>query len=132
MKKVTRWSPDTCGCVIDFEWDTDNPDNAPIGKTIVKSCSAHSVYTKASDAHITVLEENQRKNKTINTITKQLPEFTTTDEKGNKIPDMEKISYSFDKDRKLIVSAVAMKELDKISIKSIVDGIVGIGKVEIS
>ena len=24
-KCITRWSPDTCGCVVEFEWDNEVP-----------------------------------------------------------------------------------------------------------
>jgi hypothetical protein len=27
MKKLTRWSPDTCKCEIDYAWDTDDHED---------------------------------------------------------------------------------------------------------
>ena len=27
-KHLTRWRPDTCGCVIEYEWDSDRPEEA--------------------------------------------------------------------------------------------------------
>ncbi len=40
MLRITRWNPDTCGCVIDLEWDdTANPRLHRIGAIV--PCPAH-------------------------------------------------------------------------------------------
>lgn len=59
---VTRWSPDTCPCVIEYEWNPALPSDQRVHTwfaTIV-ACPAHP---EIEAAHLAaVLEENQRKN----------------------------------------------------------------------
>ena len=116
MKKTTRWSPDTCDCIIDFEWDTEDPNAQHTTKSIVKACSFHKGMA-AAEHHSVVLSENQMKNKAVQIVAK-----------GN-IP-LDKIAFSFDKDRKLnIVSTDG--SLDKIKIQSDLDSKLGSGKASL-
>jgi hypothetical protein len=40
-KHTTRWSPDTCGCVIEYVTDDDLPEQDPVLGKIVKLCGDH-------------------------------------------------------------------------------------------
>jgi len=65
-KKITRWSPDTCGCVLEYEWDDKV---APELRThafskLINRCPVHALSPTDEGCYDTVLEENQRKNKT--------------------------------------------------------------------
>lgn len=75
--KITRWSPDTCGCTIDYEWDTEVPASERIHtlKEFIKICNKHRPSNTISSNNITesvhqhsitlyeqVVEENRRKN----------------------------------------------------------------------
>lgn len=77
---ITRWSPDTCECVIDYEWDTDVSEEQRIhtAKTIVKKCDAHSTsdILDKHDHFNTILGENRRKNGLHNEVLDQLPHIT--------------------------------------------------------
>ena len=61
---ITRWSPDTCGCVIDYTWDPDVPDGARTHSfhAVERICAGHDGL---SDPPLfdTVLAENQTKNR---------------------------------------------------------------------
>ena len=63
--QVTRWYPDTCDCIIDFQWDDAEPEAARTHtvKAIIKRCAAHREIPDDKQHFSTVLEENQRKNK---------------------------------------------------------------------
>lgn len=63
-KHVTRWSPDTCNCIIEYEWDDlDPPENRPHTLfNYINSCQAHSILPTDNDSYTTVKEENIRKN----------------------------------------------------------------------
>jgi hypothetical protein len=65
VQKVTRWSPDTCDCVIEYSWDDAVPQEQRVHTVsrIVQKCSTHAKLG-LSDAHhfAHVLAENQRKN----------------------------------------------------------------------
>jgi len=65
--QVTRWYPDTCDCVIDFQWDDTQTEATRTHsvKAIVKRCGAHRQIPDDKQHFSTVLEENQRKNKVI-------------------------------------------------------------------
>ena len=61
--KTTRWTLDSCGCVVEFTWD-DAVAQASRTHTYsnhINRCTAHSSGT-ASSAYDVCLEENQRKN----------------------------------------------------------------------
>jgi hypothetical protein len=40
---TTTWSPDTCGCTISYDWNTEQSENVRVHKNfrIVKVCDAH-------------------------------------------------------------------------------------------
>ena len=60
---VTRWSPDTCKCVIEYRWDTALPEAARVHvlNTYVFKCSFHQALPDAA-AYTKVGSENQTKN----------------------------------------------------------------------
>ena len=84
MKHTTTWHPDTCGCVVNLEWDdAEEPDNRTHKPLMVKPCQAHS----EADCNV-VTEENHRKNKAVNLAI----------ERGM---DLDEIKWGFDDSRVL-------------------------------
>lgn len=63
--KTTRWSPDTCDCVIEYDWDADLPAEARVHtpSRVVNRCPAHQAQADAAAVFTTLLDENPRKNK---------------------------------------------------------------------
>src|ERR1700739_1260591 len=67
-KIINSWSPDSCGCIIEYSWDRDTIDN-PEQRVHTfhghsRRCHDHEhIWTE--DLYKTVLEENQRKNITL-------------------------------------------------------------------
>lgn len=62
MKKVTVWEPDTCGCVIEIHFDTDDPpDDRPARYEQRRACRVHS----GADGAERALEDNRRKNEVL-------------------------------------------------------------------
>ena len=61
---ITRWSPDTCDCVIEYSWDDTVSADQRVHtlSNYVKKCSAHSILSTDNDRWNTVFEENPRKN----------------------------------------------------------------------
>ena len=119
MKKITRWFPDTCSCVIDFEWDTDNPNAPHTGKEVVKACLAHQGFD-ATAHYNKVLSENQTKNLVIKHVIENAPELVDVDEKGNKTLKNGKMAYFFDENRKLNVIATGLTALNKDAIVALI------------
>lgn len=62
--KTTRWSPDTCGCIINYSWDDATPEDSRTHtlSNIVKRCPAHQQLSTNQAIYDTVTEENPRKN----------------------------------------------------------------------
>lgn len=93
MKKPNRWRPDTCGCEIEFEWDTDDDPKSRVHTILShQPCEAH----KAQDAVGLSLEEhaahldNTKKNKAVNAVRDKL----------GLTPD-DPIAFAFDEKRNL-------------------------------
>jgi hypothetical protein len=98
---TTRWSPDTCDCVLEYEWDDAVPSNDQIVinyKTIVKQCVNHQHLTgnNKKDNYDTVFEENKRKNGTIaELITRMQSDFGETDPQTGAITLKRGITVSW-------------------------------------
>jgi hypothetical protein len=60
------WSPDTCGCQIEFTWDdTQDPVvRAHVFSRTIVACVAHAPTAGLSTHYDTVLDRNRRKNLT--------------------------------------------------------------------
>ena len=61
--RTTRYSPDTCGCVLEYTWD-DTQSEATRTHTfssVITKCNSHSAQTDAN-SYTTCMEENTRKN----------------------------------------------------------------------
>lgn len=66
---MTRWKPDTCDCIIDFDGHDANGKQNVV--SIVR-CQAHAQDQKA---HESVLDENQSKNKAIGALIEDHPDM---------------------------------------------------------
>src|ERR1041384_5092005 len=113
------WSPDTCDCSIEFEFDdaVSANERVHIGKRIIKRCPAHQPehFTDCHDHYNSVLSENQRKNILLGKLIEAHPEISKTLDNGAKVL-REDIDYvhSFTgvgKNRVLDVNLVDKKEI---------------------
>lgn len=100
--KTTRWSPDTCNCVVEYTWDTDDP---PTGrnhnfKNIVKVCPAHESLPNGLAMYDAIRDENPRKNKVLNAFVQNSDDIgeSYTDDNGEpnrKLKDNIDFEYEF-------------------------------------
>ena len=67
--KVTRWSPDTCDCIVEYEWDEKIPleDRTLALSAIKRKCPAHASLSDEA-VYAAVSEENPRKNRALGLI----------------------------------------------------------------
>jgi hypothetical protein len=94
----TLWSPDTCECQIEYQWDDSVPQDQRVHtiSKIVKSCQIHSHHGSDKESHYAdVLSENQSKNKAIGLLIKTLPNLDGKD---------KEIKWRFDNNRNVILS----------------------------
>ena len=118
--RTTRWTPDTCGCIFEYEWDDALDENARIHtfKKAVSLCEHHSLMLAPYDE---VLKENTKKNKIYGLAKKVNPNLGVDD-----------FTWSFDKNRKLTVGFLGKLTADqKKQLKDFADAEFGIGEVEV-
>jgi hypothetical protein len=128
MKRITTWSPDTCECVLEYEWDDAVPENERTHAivNVVKKCEFHQHHSD-KDAHFDdVLNENRHKNQVLAEILKNLPE----DEKNISVKNGRNVTtfkvnpkWKFDENRVLQVELTSKisKTLLKNNISSILE-----------
>lgn len=131
MIKTTTWSPDTCGCKIEYDWDTEVPQASRKHtlKRFVKRCPAHATGAEA-DAYAAVTDENTRKNILRGAILKDFPALALVDRDGN-VDFADGFSWAFDDDRKLVVTLPNVPSPTLGNIQALANSIFGAGKVVI-
>ena len=83
--KTTTWSPDTCACVIEFEWDEKVPSVSRVHthKRTVKFCPEHAAVADGAPLFSTILSENRMKNDVLQVVA------TAERTRGNTVDDAE-------------------------------------------
>ncbi len=124
MKRVTRWSPDTCDCVLEFEWDDAVVESTRVHvfKNTIKTCPDHPALI-GNSLYDQVLFENTCKNITFVEIQKVLPAV-----------EVENYIWAFDGNRVLQVSLVGIVLLaaEKQGIQTALDNKFGAGKAKVT
>ncbi len=129
MIKTTTWSPDTCGCRIEYDWDTEVAQDSRTHtlKQFVKRCPAHSTGTEVV-AYAAVTDENTRKNILRGAILTDFPALRVVDGDGNA-DFADGFSWSFDDQRRLVVTLPKVPAQVLVNIQSLADSTFGAGKV---
>lgn len=62
--RTTRWSPDTCACVMEYDWDDTQSEDTRVHSfaRIVSRCPVHTEIPADEDSFNVVVGENKRKN----------------------------------------------------------------------
>lgn len=134
--RTTRWSPDTCGCVIEYAWDDSlPPDQRTHALTnVVTRCSGHTGF--AGQAHLDqVIGENGRKNRVhgallgmpalASTITN--PDGSTSVVLKNGVT----LAWSFDANRHLTITIGGATTAQRTQLQTFADSALGQGVVTI-
>lgn len=131
MLKTTTWKPDTCGCVIEYEWDDAVSENVRTHKVknIIKNCGLHG-KTLEEEVYNSVLDENQRKNKMLGAIIDKIPSATENriQEDGSFIKQLKaglQYNWKFNADRNLEVNLVGFSAANKSAIKVLANSLFG-------
>jgi hypothetical protein len=68
--KTTRYSPDTCECVLEYTWDDTvaEENRTHTLSNFINRCSAHSSLSSDNDRWNTIFDENPRKNIALKTV----------------------------------------------------------------
>lgn len=133
MIKTTRWYPDTCGCILEYQWDTDESveTRKHTFTKISNNCECHIGLTP-QDIYTQVTSENQMKNKAYDLVLQKVSSCTVLNEDGKKILDQSKVSYSFDASRKLNLVLVGATATQITNLKTALNSSIGTGKVTVN
>jgi len=98
------WSFDTCGCIIEYEWDTEQDEASRVhrARVIIKDCGLHGKTKDKHDHFGVVLKENQRKNTSLAMIEEEEPTMLPSD-----------CEWSFDEKRNLHIKLKRALAADK-------------------
>ena len=148
MLKTTTWKPDTCGCELHYQWDTDasqdSRSHTPVESfvdasgevKVTKYCPEHSDHTVHS-LHAQVVEENQSKNYAREHVLKTLSHITKPilDSEGNQtgldFKSGHEFKYSFDKNRKLHIEVTGLTDPDKATLDTTIKTKFGNNKINL-
>jgi len=126
MKQVTRWSPDTCACVFEYEWDDalEGSDRIHSFKRVVKLCPEHErLGFQGKAAFDKVMEENTGKNIAWREI---MGELNLTHE------DLNKYVWFFDESRQLQASVtLELTTEKKQALQGRLNTVLGAGKAKV-
>jgi hypothetical protein len=131
---TTRWSPDTCKCVIEYQWDTEVPQEQrthTISKVIAR-CNHHAQHTDNHKHYSVLLEENPRKNKVMAALIERFPALTIIDSKGNTVLNHNLLSWKYDSNRLLQITLPTLTQNEKQTIRDWCDTNIGVNKVRIT
>lgn len=72
--RTTQWKPDTCGCVISYNWDDTLPlDQITFTLQSITKCPNHTNLADNNTAFSAVDAENKRKNQSFDEILQNAP-----------------------------------------------------------
>lgn len=141
MIQTTKWSPDTCSCILSYTWD----DGVPVEQRIQKfnklenMCPEHQGFLP-EEIYAAVLEENQTKNIVMNLLIDSIPTLTDpivlddgTPGKGfkkEKTPGYTFIKIPGNPVRSLAISDTFTGQ-EKTAIETVLDNNLGVGKVSV-
>ena len=136
--KTTRWSPDTCGCSIDYQWDDSLPQDqitvTPVG--VPTKCAVHNVLGTVPTVFNAVKEENGRKNTTRSLILDNGPStlFDTAPDGTREFKNGIEMSWSWsgtapNRVITVTVTGITLTNPQKNAIRNILTNRFGAGKV---
>ena len=134
--KTTRWSPDTCNCVIEYTWDSESTEaNRTHTLSTISKCSIHQAQSD-STAYTTVLDENPRKNITLGLCMDNGPAalFDTNTDGSKQLKNGISYNFSFSgtaPNRVLTISftGITLTNQQKNTIQTVLNNRFGVGKV---
>lgn len=131
MIQITRWSPDTCSCVVEYQWDDSDliENRQHILSKVVNKCIAHQEYADEI-VFSTITDENKRKNIVLNEIFSNIPSLSFINNEGKVIYDEKSVNWQFDQGRKLIIST-NLKLTEKTKVKNLLKNKFKTNEVEI-
>ena len=139
--KQTLWSPDTCGCQFTYEWDDSTTEDNRIHtfKAVTKECASHAHLTGNAkrDMYDSSLEENRRKNGTIQELLERAgADFGEIDPTSGSIVLKKGITVTWNwsgvapnRIMTITVTGITLSQQKKTAAQNFLDNRFGIGRV---
>ena len=72
---TTRWSPDTCECSVEYDWDSETTEANRVHtlKRFVNVCAAHASLPNDTARWNTLFNENPRKSRSLESVLANAP-----------------------------------------------------------
>jgi hypothetical protein len=137
---TTRWSPDHCVCVVEYQWDTTTNENTRIHtySTHINVCPDHSPLGQNVNGYNAMLEENQRKNNNLQTmIDNAAAQLSSTGSAGGQLKNgiTYNISYTGTAPNRVLnvsFSGITLTTAQKNALQNAANTKFGTGKVVIN
>lgn len=131
MMHTTRWSPDTCGCVVEYEWDDKEPPEERTHSIIgaLQRCPRHALLSAHSDHWTVLTEENSRKNRLLEHLLDNDPALSEKDPEGNPRLKDGAVSWNFDDSGTLHVVVPSLGAQAKATAQRATESKFGAGKI---
>lgn len=135
--KINRWSPDTCGCVMEYSWDDSLPQEQIVisPTTTVSRCPAHTSLSTPANHFNVLMDENPRKNQAHQHILDNGPSTLYDIVDGTKrLKNGMAINWSWtgtspNRVLTLTVTGITLNSTQKTAIQSVLNTKFGAGKV---
>ncbi len=138
---TTQWSPDTCDCTFEYEWDDTSSENTRVHnfKAVTKECASHAHLkgNNKKDMYDSSLEENTRKNGTIGELLdKAAADFGEVDPASGSMVLKKGITVSWDwtgtapnRVMTLTATGINLSQQKKTATQNFLNNKFGVGKV---
>lgn len=133
MIKTTRWKPDTCGCVIHYQWDSEaTPETRTFSVVEQIPCPAHAGLPDMQAQYDAVCGENGRKNQFLAGALEGISQLRETTADGAVVlKNGVSFNWSWDQSRVLHVSfsGISLSAQQRNTLQTIADNRFGPGNV---
>lgn len=129
--KVIQWSPDTCECVLEYEYDTEDTktNKTFTGRNVISACPRHSGAASPNATFGQVLADNNVKNNTLRAIMDNFPALTEVRDPDNPEDGVRlksgAVSYVLRLDRVYELTIPDLTQAEKDQAQSIINSEVG-------
>ena len=129
MINITRWSPDTCDCIVEYSWDTEVSEDQRVHTptNVIRKCEEHKDEAD-SNIHAIVNEENPRKNKLMSRL-EQFTELVQSNPGGSVQIRGNLVSWKYNAARILEVTISGLTAQKKAQAQTWANTNLGAGKV---
>jgi len=135
--KTTRYSPDTCECIIEYVWDDSltETNRTHTLSNYINRCAAHSILPTDQDRWNVVFDENPKKSRSLESVLANAPtSMYDTIDGVRRLKSGIKFDFFWTGDApnrvlNISFSGINLTTNQRNTIKNVLDNRFGVGKV---